>query len=639
LASRKLGEGQQGQIIAFHLRLAGQATILGRVLMEKKKSKALRSLVGVLAFMGKHPWRIAFVIVLLLANISIEMTLPQIIGNAITDLRWHIQWGAEFDRNAYVLLFLALVVARAAFGHVMGPNRNRLVQWTLTDLRSAIFDTMQRLSFSYHDKTNSGELISRSSTDIWRLQDFFFACLLMAVDITVSLAATIILIFLLSKQLGWMTVATVVPTIGLMGYYASRLQPQWRKVHDLHSEMTTVIQENIAGVRVVKAFAKEPAELGKFRRKRDHYIDTMMATVSFWAARVPLAQFVFGLGLPLALWIGGRQVIGGQLLIGDLVKVIFYILGIGNRMGAIGQFVNIVQNASASAERVMEIIQEPHRLKSGQRHLPTKGGEVVFESVSFRYEEGKASLTDVSFRAAAGKTYAIVGPTGSGKSTLVHLIPRYYEASGGQILIDGIDVRELDLRELRRSVGIIFQETFLFSASVAENIAYGRPEASREEIERCARAAQAHEFISALENGYDTIIGERGITLSGGQKQRVAIARAFLMNPTILILDDATASVDSSTEHLIQRAITELSAGRTTFIIAHRFSTVQHADEILVLKEGKLIERGRHHDLIRREGFYSEIFQQQIRPDRVDDRAANHSMHEPQEEPSLLVPK
>jgi ABC-type multidrug transport system fused ATPase/permease subunit len=430
----------------------------------------------------------------------------------------------------------------------------------------------------------------------------------------VSLIATITLIFLVSRHLGWVTLGTVLPTVGLMGYFASKLQPQWRKVHDLHSDMTTVIQENIAGVRVVKAFAKEPAELGKFKLKRDRYIDTMMAAVSYWAARVPLAQFIFGLGLPLALWVGGREVIRGELLIGDLVKVIFYLLGIGNRMGAIGQFVNIVQNASASAERVMEIVREPRRLKSGARHLPPKGGEVVFENVSFQYEEGKASLTDVSFRAEAGKTYAIVGPTGSGKSTLVHLIPRYYEGSAGAVLVDGIDVRELELRELRRSVGIIFQETFLFSATVAENIAYGRPEATRDEIERCARAAQAHQFISELETGYDTVIGERGVTLSGGQKQRIAIARAFLMNPRILILDDATASVDSSTEHLIQKAIAELSSGRTTFIIAHRFSTVQHADEILVLKEGRLLERGRHDELIRRSGFYSEIFQQQIQP-------------------------
>jgi ABC-type multidrug transport system fused ATPase/permease subunit len=237
---------------------------------------------------------------------------------------------------------------------------------------------------------------------------------------------------------------------------------------------------------------------------------------------------------------------------------------------------------------------------------------VEFDGVSFEYRQGKAALSGVSFKAEAGKTYALVGPTGSGKSTLVHLIPRYYEASSGRILIDGIDIRELDLAQLRASVGIIFQDTFLFSLTVAENIAYGKPDAPRAEIERCARAAQAHDFIMELEHGYDTIVGERGVTLSGGQKQRIAIARAFLLNPRFLILDDATASVDSKTEHAIQTAIASLSEGRTSFVIAHRFSTVQHADQILVLKEGRLVEQGTHAELITRSGYYSEIYQQQL---------------------------
>jgi ABC-type multidrug transport system fused ATPase/permease subunit len=373
-----------------------------------------------------------------------------------------------------------------------------------------------------------------------------------------------------------------------------------------------VVQENIAGVRVVKAFAREGAQVQKFTGKRDVYLQTLMHTVTYWAARVPLAQFIFGLAMPLVLWQGGREVIRGELLLGDLVKAIFYLLAIGNRMGAIGQFTSIVQNAAASAERVLEILHDPERLKSGHRHLPAAGGSVEFRDVTFGYKPGQAALEEVSFRAEPGKTYALVGPTGSGKSTLVHLIPRYYEATSGSVLIDGIDVRELDLRELRRNVAVIFQETFLFSATVAENISYGRPGATREEIERCARAAQAHDFIMALENGYDTLVGERGVTLSGGQKQRLAIARAFLMNPRFLILDDATASVDSRTEHAIQQAIGRLSEGRTVFVIAHRFSTVQHADRILVLRHGRLVQSGSHAELAGQPGFYREIVEQQL---------------------------
>ncbi len=578
-----------------------------------KPPKGFRSLLGILAFLGRYPGRVALCLSFLLINISIEMMLPQIIGNAVTNLRWHMEWGAEFARGQYVVLFISLVLIRAGVGHLLGPTRNRLVQTTLNDIRNAIYDAMQRLSFSYHDQTSSGELISRSTTDIWRLQEFFFACLLMAVDIAVSLVVTITLIAVVSGRLALITVATVVPTAALLAYYARKLQPQWRKVHDLHGEMTTVVQENIAGVRVVKAFARENSEIDKFTRKRDVYLDTMMRTVSYWSARVPAAQFIFGLTLPIVLWQGGREIIRGDLLLGDLVKVIFYLLAIGNRMGSIGQFTNIVQNASASAERVLEILRDPERIKSGQKSLPPTGGTVEFQQIGFEYRKEKAALHDVSFRAEAGKTYALVGPTGSGKSTLVHLIPRYYDATSGRVLIDGIDIRELDLRELRATVGVIFQETFLFSATVSENIAYGRPDATLDEIRRCARAAQADEFIAELPNGYETVIGERGVSLSGGQKQRIAIARAFLMNPRFLILDDATASVDSKTEHAIQKAIVELSAGRTTFIIAHRFSTVQHADQILVLREGRLVEQGTHAELVARAGYYSEIYEQQLK--------------------------
>ena len=579
--------------------------------METKK-KGFRGLAGMLAFLGRYPGRVIACTSLLLINISIEMALPQIIGNAITSLRWHMEWGAEFARDNYVGLFISLVLIRAGIGHLLGPTRNRLVQQTLNDIRNAIYDAMQRLSFSYHDQTSSGDLISRSTTDVWRLQEFFFACLLMAVDIAVSLVATITLIALVSPRLALITAATVIPTASLLAYYARKLQPQWRKVHDLHGEMTTVVQENIAGVRVVKAFARENSEILKFTKKRDVYLETMMRTVTYWSTRVPVAQFLFGLTLPLVLWQGGGQVIRGELLLGDFVKVIFYLLAIGNRMGSIGQFTNIVQNASASAERVLEIIQEPERIKTGQKLLPPGGGAITFEKVSFEYRKEKPALHEVSFRAEAGRTYALVGPTGSGKSTLVHLIPRYYDATSGRILIEGTDIRELDFAQLRASVGVIFQETFLFSASVADNIAYGRPEATLDEIQRCAEAAQAHTFISELVNGYETVIGERGVTLSGGQKQRIAIARAFLMNPRFLILDDATASVDSRTEHEIQKAIVQLSAGRTTFIIAHRFSTVQHADQILVLRDGRLVEQGTHTELLRRAGYYLEIYEQQL---------------------------
>jgi ATP-binding cassette subfamily B protein len=589
-----------------------------------------RNLLGILSFLRPYPGRVAICFGLLLVNIAIEMTLPQILGDAITGLRRHAAGLGEFNLRPFVEVFLALVAMRALVGYVLGPLRNRTIQKTLGDIRSAVYNALQRLTFAYHDRVNSGELISRATTDVWRLQDFLFACLLLSVDIAVSLVATTTLIFLISPALGGVALLTMVPTIALISVYASQLQPQWRKVHDQHGAMTTVIQENIAGVRVVKAFAREQSEISKFRGRKETYLGTLMDTVNYWASRVPRAQFLYGLSTPLALWIGGRQVIEGELPIGDLAKVVFYLMAIGHRVGMVGQFTNILQNASASAERVLEIIHERQTARGGVRSLPAGQGEVVFEGVDFEYAtkptesssvpvttEAVASerptLHDVSFVAKPGQTIAIVGPTGSGKTTLVNLIPRFYDVTGGRVKVDGIDVRELDLLQLRRAVGVIFQETFLFSASAAENIAYGRPQATRAEIEECARAAQAHEFIMELEDGYETIIGERGVSLSGGQRQRVAIARAFLMDPRILILDDATASVDSQTERLIQETMGKLCAGRTTFVIAQRFSTVQHADQILVLKEGRLAERGRHEDLLQRSRFYREVFEQQIR--------------------------
>ena len=586
-----------------------------------------RNLLGVLSFLKKHPGGVAVCVGLLLVNIAIEMTLPQVLGNTITGLRDHLALGNEFSIWPFAVLYLILISVRTVVGFVLGPVRNRTIQTTLTDIRSAVYNALQRLAFTYHDRASSGELISRATTDIWRLQDFLFACLLLSVDIVVSLIATTVLIFLISPALGAVALGTMLPTIALIAFYAGKLQPQWRNVHDQHGAMTTVIQENIAGVRVVKAFAREQSEISKFRDKKETYMSTLLTTVNYWASRVPRAQFLYGLSTPLALWIGGRQVIQGEMPLGDLAKVVFYLMAIGHRVGMVGQFTNIMQNASASAERVLEILEETAVLKSGSRPMPPGRGEVVFDNVSFEYSSAKSPKTkdnkespppanprpvlhDVSFTAHPGQTVAIIGPTGAGKTSLVNLISRFYDPTNGRVLIDGVDARELDLSQLRRSVGMIFQETFLFSASVAENIAYGRPQATRAEIEECARASQAHEFISELADGYDTIIGERGVSLSGGQRQRVAIARAFLMDPRVLILDDATASVDSKTERLIQEAMKRLCEGRTTFIIAQRLSTLQHADCIIVLQEGRVVASGKHEQLARESELYRSLFNQ-----------------------------
>jgi len=575
---------------------------------------------------------VALAVGLLLANIGIEMYLPQIIGRAVNQLERHRTSGGAFEPWTYLGVFLGWVVVRAGLGMLVGPIRNRLVQRVINDLRADLYDAIQRLAFRFHDRSSTGELISRSTTDVSRLSDFLFACLFMSADIGVALVATLVLVSWIHPWLGLLVALTMIPTVVLIGVFAVRLQPKWREIHDLHGAMTTVIQENIAGVRVVKAFAREQEQISKFRGRRDEFLEKLLSTVHYWASRVPLAQFLFGLSTPLVLWVGGGLVIGGSLSVGDLAKVVFYLMAIAHRLGMVGQFTNIVQNASASADRIVEILREPRLVVGGEQPLPAGRGHVRFTSVTYTHNGAKsderspggeeregerpaAALREVGFEVKPGQTVAIVGPTGSGKSTLVSLIPRFYDPDRGTVELDGVDVRHLRMHDLRRAVGFIFQDTFLFSATVAENIAYGRPDASGEEIEAAARAAQAHEFVSKLERGYATVIGERGVSLSGGQRQRLAIARAFLMNPRILVLDDATASVDSETERLIQEALASLCHGRTTFVIAQRVSTVRHADMILVLRDGRIVEHGTHEALWAAGGFYTEVFARQLQGD------------------------
>jgi len=581
-----------------------------------------KNLLGVLSFLKPYWIGATLAVTLLLFNISLEMFLPRIWGSAINQLRYSVATNHPFNPWGPAALFLAVAFERSCVGFCLGRIRNRLVQSTLKDLRAAYFDAVQGLSFAYHDKTNTGELISRGTADISRLQEFLFACLFLGIDISIAMVMSLVLITLISLPAGIATLCTLGPTVGLIIFYAQKLNPQWRKIHDLHGDLTTVIQENIAGVRVVKAFAREKDEIAKFRTRRDTFVETVLETVNYWASRVPKAQFIFGLSMPLVLWIVGMQVISGQVPVGNLAMIIGYLMGIGARMEPIGQFVNIIQNASASAERVMEVLEEPLKMSSGTGTLTAKVGtgvRIAFERVSFQYPTGNgAAVRDISFVAEPGQTVAILGETGAGKSTLVHLIPRFYDPTSGIVRINGIDVRDLELRGLRRSVGMIFQETVLFSATVAQNIAYGRPDATQERIVAAAKAAHAHEFITSLENGYDTVIGERGVSLSGGQKQRLAIARAFLLDPLILILDDATSSLDSKTERLIQEDMKRVCFGRTAFVIAHRLTTIQHADHVIVMRNGQIAEQGTPAELMKNGVYFKELFRGQWHDHETD---------------------
>jgi len=580
----------------------------------EKPTYGLRHALG---YLGKYPGQVCLSLGLLFLIIGLELLLPKIIGYWIDHMKMALSKGIAFNFLAVAALFLSLGFLREFLRYILGPTRNRLVHRSLSDIRVDFFDSLQRQGFPYHGKANTGDLISRATSDVRKLQGFFFACMFLSVDIVVSMLLTLCLIAWIDPWLGLLVVGTTIPTFLLVAWFSNKLGPQWGEVHRLRGRMTSVIQENITGVRVVKAFAKEKEEIGKFSHSRDALMAKALSAMDYWAARVPFAQFIYGLTLPLALGLGGYHVIEGKLLVGQLASVVFYIMSINHRMGSIGRFMNMVHEASAGATRILEVIHAPYELPNGARDFPPTGGDIVFENVSYSHTPDRKALSDISFTIPAGECVAVVGSTGAGKTTLVNLIPRFYDVSAGRVLIGGTDVREFRLQSLRQNIGVIFQESFLFSATVAENLAYGRPHATQEEIIESARAAQAHDFIEALPNGYNTVIGERGISLSGGQKQRIAIARAFLLNPRILILDDATASVDPRTEQKIQEAIRRLCADRTVFIIAHRHSTVTFASEVIVLDEGRLVEKGNHQELMQSNGFYRQLVDSQMQHDLI----------------------
>jgi ATP-binding cassette subfamily B protein len=397
--------------------------------------------------------------------------------------------------------------------------------------------------------------------------------------------------------------------------FGMTVQPQSRHVQDQLGVLSTTMQESLTGIRVVKAFAREPYEFQKFDRDNGIWFRLREGLIRLWGNNWPFFTFLIALSNFLLLFFGGPLALDGTITVGALFAMISYVLMLNGPTQRLGFLVNAAATADASASRVFEIMDTPVTVaeKPDALTLDRPRGQVVFDQVSFGYRDGLRVLQNISFVAQPGQVIALMGPTGSGKSSIINLIPRFYDPAAGRVLVDGVDVRDLSLDDLRGMIGIVLQEPFLFSASIAENIAYGRPDASQDEIVQAARAANAHDFIAGFPHGYETRVGERGVTLSGGQKQRIAIARALLYDPRILILDDSTSSVDTETEYVIQQALQTLMRGRTTFIIAQRLLTLKHADQILVLERGRIVQRGRHEALLAEDGLYRQIYDLQLR--------------------------
>lgn len=568
--------------------------------------------------------RILAAVVLMFIGTGLVMLQPKIIQWTFDGVYEEGQW------HLLAWMGLAVVVAAILQGLVNYGER-LLMEWvgqrTIYDLRNRIYSHLQSLSFSFYDTAQTGQLMSRATADVDQLRRFVSFGIMRLVGNLVTFTFVLFTLLQMDWKLTLLSLGTM-PFLALsVAAFNTRVRPRYRLIQQEMAELTTTLQENISGIRVVRAFAQEEREIAKFRAKNWRYLEENITTVRLWAFYFPLMQFVSGLGSALILWYGGRQVILGHLSIGQMLAFTALLARLVGPVRMLGWLVNMYSQATAAAQRVFEILDtNPEvRDKPGAYELPPIKGHVRFDNVSFAYDGINHVLKQINIDAKPGQRIAVLGGTGSGKSTLINLIPRFYDVAEGAITVDGIDIRDVTMESLRKQIGIVLQETFLFSATIRENIAYGRPHASDEEVIAAAKAARIHDFIVSLPDGYNSLVGERGVGLSGGQKQRIAIARALLLDPAILILDDSLSSVDTETEYLIQQALEVLMQNRTSFIIAQRLSTVKNADQIIILEDGRIVEQGDHDTLLAAGGIYREIYDLQFRSQEEGEVMAERS--------------
>ncbi len=515
-------------------------------------------------------------------------------------------------------LILVFAVVRGLFSFSQAYMGERASHSVSFDLRNDLFAKIQRLSFSYHDRNHTGQLMIRATDDVEKVRLFIGQGLLMAVQSLLLLTATLLILSATNGRLMLVILPILPIAILLFMVIGAVARPMFEAAQSRLSALNAVLQENMAGIKVVKAFHRENQQSRRFEAAADEYMYELLRVMRLMTMVMPTLFLIANLGQALILYFGGRQIINGTLTLGEWQEFSLYLVFVFLPIGQLGFIITQMSQASASAGRVFEIldaasdvVDSPHSLP-----LPRVRGLITFEAVSFRYfGGGQPVLNQVSFQAEPGQKIALLGMTGSGKSSIINLIPRFYDPTEGRVLIDGHDLRDVTLESLRAQIGIVLQETTLFTGSIRDNIAFGRPMSPLDEVMDAAKAASAHDFISQFRQGYETPVGERGATLSGGQKQRIAIARALLLDPRILILDDATSNVDLQTELDIQRALDRLMQGRTSFVIAQRMSTVLQADRILVLDQGQIVAQGLHHELLETNELYAEIYTSQLAED------------------------
>ncbi len=510
---------------------------------------------------------------------------------------------------------VGLAVVRGLFTFLQGYLAERASQGVAFDLRQEIYTKLQSLSFSYHDRAQTGQLMTRATNDVDIVRMFVGMGFPQLLNTLIMFMGTMTLLILLDWRLALMSLTIVPVALVIMVIVLRKVMPHFMIIQQKLGNLNTILQENLAGARVVRAFAREPYEIQRFKAANLDLLEENLYVARIMGFSIPLIFTLGGIGTLIVIWVGGLRVIDNRLTLGELVAFNTYLAMLTLPLFFLGMILGMMTRAGASARRIFEILDAETEVKERPDaiELPPVRGRVEFDHVYFRYiGASEDALKDVSFVVEPGETVALLGETGSGKTTIINLIPRFYDVKSGAVRIDGYDVRDVTLHSLRSQIGIVLQETNLFTGTIRENIAFGRPDASMDEIIAAARAAEAHEFIVGFPDGYETRVGERGVGLSGGQKQRIAIARALLTNPRILILDDYTSSVDVETEARIQRALERLMEGRTSFIIAQRVSTVRRADRILVLDRGRLVAQGRHEELLEISPIYAEIYYLQL---------------------------
>ena len=564
-----------------------------------------------------HKWLLIVAYATMAGATSAYLFIPRYIGEAVDKLDEAFRGsGAAVDVVPIALVILTLYILRGVLSYFQTYMGEALSQYVAYDIRNRFYNHVQHLSFGFHDRHHTGNLMSRVITDVENIRMFIN----MGLVRTPYFAALFLIVAIILLRLDWRLGLLSVSFMPLVAFQSAvvrfKMRKIWLTIQEKMADLNTVLQENLTGMRVVKAFAAERHEERKFNSMNAEVAADMVEAERLRAGNMSFTLFSFQVALGLILWFGGWRVINGHMSLGELTEFIIYMQILAMPVRMTGWLVNSYARATSAGERLFEILDAESDVKElpDAIEMPRVVGHVKLNHLSFSYNGSSPVLKDVSIDAPPGSVIALLGAPGSGKTTIVNLLPRFYDVAPGQVTIDGIDVRDVTLESLRRNIGIVQQDVVLFTTTIRENIAYGRHSASMDEVIRAAKIAQLHDFIETLEMGYETVIGERGSTLSGGQRQRLSIARAILLDPPVLILDDSTSSVDANTEDQIRRAMESVMRGRTTFVIAHRLSTVHRADAIFVLQDGAVVEQGTHQELLARGGLYREIYELQLRP-------------------------